>query len=88
MVIKLEWQYSSVNFSYLKETQADTNANKNWSITQKGSMVIRYKVYTEQHPRAGLNIQHVIYKQLARAGQITQPTKVGNVNYKWIQYIE
>ena len=32
-----------------------------------GFMVIRYKVYNEQHPRAGLNIQHVIYEQLARA---------------------
>ena len=27
-----------------------------------GFMVIRYKVYNEQHPRAGLNIQHVIYE--------------------------
>ena len=34
-------------------------------------IVIRYKVYNEQHPRAGLNIQHVIYKQLARAGRNT-----------------
>ena len=33
------------------------------------SIVIRYKVYSEQHPRAGLNIQHVIYEQLARAGR-------------------
>ena len=45
-------------------------------------IMIRYKVYSEQHPRAGLNIQHVIYEQLARAGQNTQPTKVGEVNYK------
>ena len=30
------------------------------------TIVIRYKVYSEQHPRAGLNIQ-----QLARAGQNT-----------------
>ena len=37
----------------------------------KFSIVIRYKVYNEQHPRAGLNIQHVIYEQLARAGQNT-----------------
>ena len=39
-------------------------------------IVIRYKAYTEQHPRAGLKIQHVIYEQPARAGQITQPTNV------------
>ena len=32
-------------------------------------IVIRYKVYSEQHTRAGTNIQHVIYDQLARAGQ-------------------
>ena len=25
--------------------------------------VIRYKVYTEQHPRAGLNTQHVNYER-------------------------
>ena len=31
-------------------------------------IVIRYKVYSEQHARAGLIIQHVIYEQLARAG--------------------
>ena len=31
------------------------------------SIVIRYKVFTEQHPRAGLNKQHVIYKQLAKS---------------------
>ena len=49
------------------------------------TIVIRYKVYIEQHPRAGLNIQHVNNfgylstkawlkvndKQLARAGQNT-----------------
>ena len=34
-------------------------------------IVIRYKVYSEQHARAGLNIQHVIYEQLARAGRNT-----------------
>ena len=34
-------------------------------------IVIRYKVYSEQHARAGPNIQHVIYKQLTRAGQNT-----------------
>ena len=32
-------------------------------------IVIRYKVYSQQHARAGTNIQHVIYDQLARAGQ-------------------
>ena len=32
----------------------------------------RYKLYSEQHARAGTNIQHVIYDQLARAGQNTQ----------------
>ena len=35
------------------------------------TIVIRYKVYSEQHARAGTNIQHVIYDQLARAGQNT-----------------
>ena len=44
--------------------------------------MIRHKVYIEQHPRAGLNIQHVIYEQLARAGRNTYSTKVGEVNYK------
>ena len=34
-------------------------------------IMIRYKVYDEQHPRAGLNIQHVMYEQLARAGRKT-----------------
>ena len=29
------------------------------------------KYIKEQHPRAGLNIQHVLYEQLARAGQNT-----------------
>ena len=38
---------------------------------QKKIIVNRYKMYNEQHPRAGLNIQHVIYEQLARAGQNT-----------------
>ena len=33
--------------------------------------MIRYKVHNEQHPRAGLKIQHVIYEQLARAGRNT-----------------
>ena len=47
-----------------------------------GFIVIRYKVYSEQHTRAGTNIQHVIYDQLARAGQNTKPKKVGEVNYK------
>ena len=37
----------------------------------ESDIVIRYKVYNEQHPRAGLNIQHVIYEQLARAGRNT-----------------
>ena len=32
-------------------------------------IVIRYKVYSQQHTRAGANIQDVIYDQLARAGQ-------------------
>ena len=45
-------------------------------------IVIRYNVYSEPHTRAGLNIQHVIYEQQARVGQNTQPTKVGEVNYK------
>ena len=45
-------------------------------------IVIRYKVYSEQHSRAGLNIQHVIYEQLARAGRNTERTKVREVNYK------
>ena len=40
-------------------------------LVQTLNIVIRYKVYNEQHPRAGLNIQHVIYEQLARAGQNT-----------------
>ena len=40
-------------------------------------------MYREQHTRAGMNIQHIIYVQLARAGQNTQPTKVGEVNYKY-----
>ena len=31
------------------------------------------KCINEQHPRAGLNTQHVLYKQLARAGQIINP---------------
>ena len=54
-----------------------------YSFNTQKCIVIRYKVYSEQHPRAGLNIQHVIYEQIAtRTGQITQPTKVGNVNYK------
>ena len=35
------------------------------------NILIRYKVYNEQHPRAGLKIQHVIYEQLARAGRNT-----------------
>ena len=35
--------------------------------------MIRYKLYIEQHPRAGRNTQHVHYKQQARAGQNTQP---------------
>ena len=34
-------------------------------------IVIRYKVYSEQHAKAGTIIQHVIYDQLARAGQNT-----------------
>ena len=34
-------------------------------------IMIRYKVYNEQHPRASLNIQHVIYERLARAGRNT-----------------
>ena len=38
--------------------------------------MIRYKVYSEQHPRADLNIRHEIYKQLARAGR----------NITWIRY--
>ena len=29
------------------------------------------KCINEQHPRAGLNTQHVLYKQLARAGRNT-----------------
>ena len=33
--------------------------------------MIRYKVYNEQHPRAGRNTQHVFYEQQARAGQNT-----------------
>ena len=48
----------------------------------KCDIVFRYKVYTEQHPRAGLNSQHVIYKQPARAGRNTQPTKVRDFSYK------
>ena len=32
-------------------------------------IMIRYKVNSQQHARAGTNIQHVIYDQLARAGQ-------------------
>ena len=39
-------------------------------------MVIRYKVYSQQHARAGTNIQHVIYNQLARAGQNTNLLRV------------
>ena len=34
-------------------------------------IVIRYKVYNEQHPRAGRNTQHVLYGQQARAVQNT-----------------
>ena len=33
------------------------------------TIVIRYKVYSEEHARAGMNKQHVIYDQLERAGQ-------------------
>ena len=31
-------------------------------------IVIRYKVYNEQQPRARQNTQHVLYRQQARAG--------------------
>ena len=44
-----------------------------------GFMVIRYKVYNEQHPRAGLNIQHVIYEQLARAQMRIYVTELESV---------
>ena len=37
--------------------------------------MIRYKVYNEQHPRAGQNTQHVLYEQQARAGQNTPSSK-------------
>ena len=37
--------------------------------TKNKGIVIRYKVYSKQHARAGTKIQHVIYEQLARAGQ-------------------
>ena len=44
--------------------------NKNiFSFFNKQCIVIRYKVYNEHYPRAGLNIQQVIYEQLARASQ-------------------
>ena len=39
-------------------------------------------MYSEQHARAGTNIQHVIFDELVRAGQNTLPTKVEEVNYK------
>ena len=40
-------------------------------VTFPKHIVIRYKVYvmSEQHPRAGLNTQHVLDELLARAGQ-------------------
>ena len=34
-------------------------------------IVIRYKVYNEQHPRAGQKTQHVLFEQQARAGRNT-----------------
>ena len=48
--------------------------------------MIRYKVYSEQHPRVGLNIQHVIYEQLARAGQNTCPVYKGMLKPIIISY--
>ena len=35
------------------------------------NIVIRYKVYNEQYPRAGRNTQHVLYEQKGRAGRNT-----------------
>ena len=40
-------------------------------MLKSSDIVIRYKVYNEQHPRAGRNTQHVLYKQQARAGRNT-----------------
>ena len=50
---------------------SSTRYYSNERKTDIDGIVIRYKVYYEQHPRAGLNIQHVIYEQQARAGRNT-----------------
>ena len=36
-----------------------------------GKLQTKYKVYNEQHPKAGQNTQHVLYGQQARAGRNT-----------------
>ena len=51
------------------QTHAITKVLVPFTLEHDIIIVIRYKVYNEEHPRAGLNIQHVIYEQLARAGQ-------------------
>ena len=68
------WLPCSVIFSTWKYLKLLHFLGKHWHgkcATTNCCIVIIYKVYNEQHPRAGLNIQHVIYKQLARAGQNT-----------------
>ena len=36
----------------------------------------------KQHPRAGLNTQHVLDEQYSRAGRNTQPTKSEDYTYR------
>ena len=43
----------------------------NWIQFDNEDIVIRYKVYIEQHPSAGRNTQHVHYEEQARAGRNT-----------------
>ena len=50
-------------------TKIDEHVYNGTAKMAANNIVIRYKVYNEQHPRAGRNTHHVLYEKQARVGQ-------------------